>query len=48
MDVTTPTPAKRTLVDPERGTMADLYSRYVPGGIRLAYLLTGDQQRPRI
>jgi RNA polymerase sigma-70 factor (sigma-E family) len=32
-----------TLVEPDRGTMAELYSRYVPSAIRLAYLLTGDR-----
>jgi hypothetical protein len=31
---------ERTLVEPERGAMAELYTRYVPAGIRLAYLLT--------
>ena len=30
-------------VEPERGAMAELYVRYVPAGIRLAYLLTGDR-----
>jgi RNA polymerase sigma-70 factor (sigma-E family) len=29
----------------EGGAMADLYVRYVPGGRRLAYLLTGDPQQ---
>jgi RNA polymerase sigma-70 factor (sigma-E family) len=32
-----------TLVEPDRGTMAELYARYVPSAIRLAYLLTGDR-----
>jgi RNA polymerase sigma-70 factor (sigma-E family) len=45
MDATTPAPAERTLLEPERGAMAELYARYVPGGIRLAYLLTGDRHR---
>jgi RNA polymerase sigma-70 factor (sigma-E family) len=27
----------------ERGRLAELYLRYAPGGIRLAYLLTGDK-----
>ncbi len=36
---------ERTLVEPERGAMAELYTRYVPAGIRLAYLLTGDQHQ---
>jgi RNA polymerase sigma-70 factor (sigma-E family) len=35
----------RTAVDPERGGMAELYTRYVPSGIRLAYLLSGDPDR---
>ena len=34
---------ERTLVEPDHGTMAELYARYVPSGIRLAYLLTGDR-----
>jgi RNA polymerase sigma-70 factor (sigma-E family) len=34
-----------TLVEPDRGTMAELYARYVPSGIRLAYLLTGDRMQ---
>jgi RNA polymerase sigma-70 factor (sigma-E family) len=36
---------ERTLVEPERGAMAELYTRYVPAGIRLAYLLTGDRHQ---
>ena len=32
-------------VDPERGAMAELYVRYMPAAIRLAYLLTGDRQQ---
>ena len=32
-------------VDPERGPMAELYVRYMPAAIRLAYLLTGDRQQ---
>jgi RNA polymerase sigma-70 factor (sigma-E family) len=32
-----------TRVEPEHGGMAELYVRYVPAGIRLAYLLTGDR-----
>jgi RNA polymerase sigma-70 factor (sigma-E family) len=36
---------ERTLVEPERGTMAELYARHVPSGIRLAYLLSGDRQQ---
>jgi RNA polymerase sigma-70 factor (sigma-E family) len=38
-----PDTAEGTLVEPDRGTMAELYARYVPSGIRLAYLLTGDR-----
>lgn len=34
---------ERTLVEPDGGTMAELYTRHVPAGIRLAYLLTGDR-----
>lgn len=30
--------------EPEPSVMADLYARYVPAGLKLAYLLTGDQQ----
>ncbi|HJX07088.1 MAG TPA: SigE family RNA polymerase sigma factor [Actinomycetota bacterium] len=33
------------MVEPDGGTMAELYTRYVPGGIRLAYLLTGDRHQ---
>jgi RNA polymerase sigma-70 factor (sigma-E family) len=32
-------------VDPEGGAMAELYVRYMPAGIRLSYLLTGDHQQ---
>ena len=32
-------------MEPEHGGMAELYVRYVPAGIRLAYLLTGDQNQ---
>jgi RNA polymerase sigma-70 factor (sigma-E family) len=32
-------------MDQERGAMSDLYARYVPAAIRLAYLLTGDRQQ---
>jgi RNA polymerase sigma-70 factor (sigma-E family) len=34
-----------TLVEPDGGTMAELYARHVPAGIRLAYLLTGDRNQ---
>src|SRR3954471_17596946 len=34
-----------TIADPSRRGMAELYTRYVPAGIRLAYLLTGDRER---
>ena len=34
---------ERTLVGADGGTMAELYTRYVPAGVRLAYLLTGDR-----
>ena len=34
-----------TRTEPEPGSMAELYARYVPGGIRLAFLLTGDRNR---
>ncbi len=37
-------PNRRTEVEPDRGHMADLYERYVPAGVRLAYLLTGDRE----
>ena len=33
------------VAEPEHGAMAELYTRYVPGGIRLAYLLTGDRHQ---
>src|SRR4051812_10110238 len=36
---------ERTVVEPDGGTMAELYERYVPRGIRLAYLLTGDRDQ---
>src|SRR4029077_10198964 len=36
---------ERTLVEPDGGAMAELYTRYVPGGVRLAYLLTGDRHQ---
>jgi RNA polymerase sigma-70 factor (sigma-E family) len=36
---------ERTGAEPDRGTMPELYARHVPGGIRLAYLLTGDRQQ---
>jgi RNA polymerase sigma-70 factor (sigma-E family) len=42
MDADTPTLDGRTFVEPDRGAMAELYTRYVAAGIRLAYLLTGD------
>jgi len=34
-----------TRTEPEPGSMAELYARYVPAGIRLAFLLTGDRNR---
>ena len=34
-----------TRTEPEPGSMAELYARYAPGGIRLAFLLTGDRNR---
>jgi RNA polymerase sigma-70 factor (sigma-E family) len=37
--------AEGTAVEPGPGSMADLYARYVPGGKRLAFLLTGDAHR---
>jgi len=45
MDDKTSTLAGRTLVEPDHGTMAELYTRYVPAGFRLAFLLTGDRQQ---
>jgi RNA polymerase sigma-70 factor (sigma-E family) len=36
---------ERTHVEPDRSTMADLYARYVPTGVRLAYLMTGDRHQ---
>ena len=35
----------RPHVEPDRSAMAELYARYVPSGIRLAYLLTGDRHQ---
>ena len=35
----------RMRVEPERGAMAELYTRYVPTAVRLAYLLTGDRHQ---
>lgn len=43
MAVDSPTVDERIVVEPDGGTMAELYTRYVPAGIRLAYLLTGDR-----
>jgi RNA polymerase sigma-70 factor (sigma-E family) len=43
MATDSPTVDGRTLVEPDGGTMAELYTRYVPAGIRLGYLLTGDR-----
>jgi RNA polymerase sigma-70 factor (sigma-E family) len=34
-----------TLVEPGTSAMAELYTRYVPSTIRLAYLLTGERQQ---
>jgi RNA polymerase sigma-70 factor (sigma-E family) len=34
---------ERTVVEADGSTMAELYTRYVPAGIRLAYLMTGDR-----
>src|SRR5919197_4536003 len=34
-----------TRSEPGQGAMAELYARYVPAAIRLAYLLTGDAHR---
>jgi RNA polymerase sigma-70 factor (sigma-E family) len=36
---------EETSAEPSQSAMAELYARYVPAGIRLAYLLTGDPQR---
>jgi RNA polymerase sigma factor (sigma-70 family) len=36
---------ERTGAEPDRGSMAELYTRHVPAAIRLAYLLTGDRQQ---
>lgn len=35
----------RAAVDPAGTAMGELYTRYVPAGIRLAYLLSGDPDR---
>jgi RNA polymerase sigma-70 factor (sigma-E family) len=35
----------RSGTEPDRGTMAELYARHVPAGVRLAYLLTGDRHQ---
>jgi DNA-directed RNA polymerase specialized sigma24 family protein len=40
-----PTLDGRTLVEPDGSAMAELYTRYVPSGVRLAYLLTGDRHQ---
>ena len=45
METKTTPVTERTDVEPDRGTMADLYARYVPAGVRLAYLLTGDRHQ---
>ena len=45
MDTNTTPVDERTYVESDRGAMADLYARYVPAGIRLAYLLTGDRHQ---
>ena len=45
METKTTPATERTDVEPDRGTMADLYARYVPAGVRLAYLLTGDRHQ---
>src|SRR6476659_5081054 len=45
MAAETPTLDGRTLVEPDGSAMAELYTRYVPAGIRLAYLLTGDRHQ---
>src|SRR5207247_2982938 len=37
--------AYATRSEPSPGTMAELYTRYVPAAIRLAYLLEGDRNR---
>jgi len=36
---------ENTHVEPDRGAMAEMYARYVPAGVRLAYLLTGDRHQ---
>lgn len=36
---------ERTHVEPDRSAMAELYARYVPAGIRLAYLMTGNRHQ---
>jgi len=45
MATDSPTVDGRTVVEPDGSTMAELYTRYVPSGIRLAYLLTGDRHQ---
>jgi len=36
---------EESMAEPEPSAMAELYGRYVPAGLRLAFLLTGDRQR---
>jgi len=43
METNTTPLTERPHVEPDRSAMAELYARYVPSGIRLAYLLTGDR-----
>jgi RNA polymerase sigma-70 factor (sigma-E family) len=45
MDTNATPVTERTYVEPDGGAMADLYARYVPAGVRLAYLLTGDRHQ---
>jgi RNA polymerase sigma-70 factor (sigma-E family) len=45
MAADTPTLDGRTLVERDDSAMAELYTRYVPSGVRLAYLLTGDRHQ---
>ena len=45
MDGRTVTTMEDALVEPDRGTMAELYARHAPAAIRLAYLLTGDRSQ---
>jgi len=45
MDTNATPVTERTHVEPDGGAMADLYARYVPAGVRLAYLLTGDRHQ---